>query len=415
MLKYSQNHDEVMFDQRYKVFNYEKYLQDCDQKQFNKLCMTEIVNADMMIANFGEETYVKSCREVLTTISDTFEKLHLENSIFVYILNYKNFIVATNDSIDDNDFAEMMHGFYEEYELATAQQTALSGISRFVLVFGKENMVDRAKSTLFVNRKRQDNFIVSTNQREQLIEETQKNVTIFELLNYAINNDKVIPFYQGLRNNKTGKIEKYEALMRIYGKDNNIYAPGFFLENAKSFKLYLALNRIIIDKSLTLFEKKDEELTLNISLFDVQSDEFRDWFFNRIKRHPTPSKVTLEFVETEDYKTNKLLYSFLKELREHDCKIAVDDFGAGFATYTSIISLKPDIIKIDGGIIKDLVTKPENQIIVDSICYMAKLINSQTVAEYVENEAIQNMVLKNDINFSQGYHFAKPTPFHQLS
>ncbi len=135
------------------------------------------------------------------------------------------------------------------------------------------------------------------------------------------------------------------------------------------------------------------------------------WFLQRLTKHTDPSKIIIEFVETENYNTNDVLTAFLREAREIGCKIAVDDFGVGFATYTSIVSLKPDIIKIDGDIIKNIDTSDENKMILDSICYMAKLIGAQMVAEFVENESIQQVVEQNNVRYSQGYHFSKPAIF----
>ncbi len=125
----------------------------------------------------------------------------------------------------------------------------------------------------------------------------------------------------------------------------------------------------------------------------------------------------IEFVETENYNLdhiNEILYGFLQDVRAVGCQIAVDDFGVGFATYTSIVSLRPNIIKIDGDIIRGLADSTEKQLIVDSICYMARLIGAKIVAEFVENADIQNVVEQNKIHFSQGYHFAKPVPLSSL-
>ncbi len=403
------------FDSRYQVFSYLKYLEDCESKCFDKICMTEVINADMSIASFGEERYVQSCREVLKKVNDTLKSLSLDELIFVYIFNYKNFIVATNDLISEKDFINLMHAFHNEYELSTSLHTRLNGVSRFVLVLEQDNMVDRAKSTLFVNKKSQDTFIIATDEKEQMLKETSKNIKNFDLINYAINNDRIVPFYQGIVKNNTGNFEKYEALMRIYDKDGKLYSPAAFLESAKKLKLYLPLSKIMLEKAMKDFKNKSSEVCLNISLFDIQSEEFKEWFINKIKKYPNPSRITVEFVETENYNNTNQLIDFLTEVRNIGCKIAIDDFGVGFATYTSIISLKPDIIKIDGDIIKNLLTTPENSIILDSICYMADLINSQTVSEFVENSAIQDIIMQNNIDYSQGYHFAKPMPMSELN
>ncbi len=409
----SENKVKPIIDKRFNQLSYEQFLIDSKTKKFNKMCMTQVMNADMMIATFGEEQYYKTSEEILESGNIAYRQLGIDHLIHVYIHSYKFFMAVANDDISDEAFYKLMRGFYEQYELANAQNTELGGVSRFAVVFG-DDLVDRAKSAFYMHRHLQNNFIEVSDEKIRLIEEREKNVAMFELLNYAITNDKVVPFYQGIHKNESGKINKYEALMRIYDQNGNICPPGFFLEYAKKLKMYLSLSKIVIEKALSDFENKKSKLSINISLLDIQSDEFNKWFLKRIKQFSDPSRITLEFVETEDYTNDGELKEFLDNVRKVGCKIAIDDFGVGYATYTSIVSLKPDIIKIDGGIIRNITKNKDNRIILESICYMARLIGSELVAEYVEDEEIQKIILEKEIHFSQGYYFAKPEKFENL-
>ncbi len=401
-------------DHRYNVASYEKFLHDLQDKQFNKMCMSEIVNADLMIASFGEEKYSHGVADVLQDIQNAVKALGLAEVVFVYAFTYKNFIIAATPLMPDEDFKKFIYGMYQQYELATSQATELAGISRFVVVFGEEDMIGRAKSTLYFYRKTQENFIISSNEKEIMFNEFLNNVEVFDLLNFAIKNDRIVPFYQGIVDNKTGKIVKYEALMRIFDKDNKMQTPAVFLGGAKTFKIYHHISKMMLDQAMTEFEDLPYELGLNISLYDVLSADFKAWFLDRIRKHPNPAQLTVEFVETENYSSDDVLVDFLTDVKKAGCKIALDDFGSGFATYSAIISLKPDYIKVDGSIIKNLINNPENKIILDSICYMAKLINAKIVAEFIETDAIQKVVLSCDVDKSQGYLFSKPLPLSEL-
>ncbi len=408
--------NEPLIDYRFNILSYEQYLKDLETYKFTKISMTEVINADMMIASFGENRYFKTCTEILHTGNAAYVQLGLDKIIHVYINTYKSFMAVANDDISDEDFLNLMRGFYEQYELINSKKTELGGISRFIIAFGSgEELIDRAKSALYMHRDQQVNFIVATDEKERLTRETEKNVALFSLLNYALTNDKVVPYYQGIYDNNLNEITRYEALMRIYDQEGNICPPGMFLDAAKEFKLYLPLSKKMLDKAMKDFEGKQSTLSINISMFDIQSKDFRDWFLNRVKEHTNPSKISIEFVETEDYNNDTELFEFLDNARKIGCKVAVYDFGVGFATYTSVISLKPEIIKIDGDIIKNLANNNENLIILESICYMARLINSELVAEFVEDKDIQEIVLNHNIKYSQGYHFAKPDKICNLN
>ncbi len=400
-------------DVRFNIKSYEQFLKDNEIYKFNKICMTEVVNADMMIACFDEQKYYRTSAEILAMGNAAYKQMGIGHLIHVYIHTYKTFMAVANDDMSDEDFYNLMKVNHEQYELIRGQQTGLSGVSRFAIAFG-DDLVNRCMSAYYVNKDLQNNFIEVKNEKEQLENEQEERIKIFDLLTYALENDRVVPFFQGLHNNNSGEINKYEALMRVIDENDKVYAPGYFLEESKKLKVYLSLSKVLIDKALKCFEDKESEVSINLSLYDIQSKNFRNWLLERLRQHPKPNKVIIEFVETENYSKNNKLFEFLIKVREIGCLIAVDDFGVGYATYTSIISLKPDIIKIDGDIIKTLETSNNSKIILDSICYMANLINSDTVAEFVENAEIQDIVLKNNIIHSQGYLFAKPEPFEAL-
>ncbi len=400
-------------DHRFGVPSFKKYKIDSQYKKFTKLCMTEIVNADMSIASFGEEVYYAGCSEVLEAVQSILSAYNMENVILLYNHSYKRFLLVADDTISDDAFKKIIEDMYENFQHANAKATPISGVSRFVLVFG-EDLVNRAMSTHYANRNSQINFVLENNEKEVCLADLTEKVEVFELIAYAIENNTITPFYQGIRNNKSGEINRFEALMRLYDEKGKMYSPGYFMRVAKEFKQYNTISKIMLEKALNDFTTTNKELCLNITLLDIKNDDFRTWFLDKIRHYPNPERLTLEFVETENYNTNSILFDFLKEARNIGCKIAADDFGSGFATLTSIISLRPDIIKIDGDIIKDLVESEEHRIILDSICFIARQINSHIVAEYVENDEVQKLLLEKGVEFSQGFHFATPKPLSDI-
>ncbi len=401
-------------DIRFNIKSYEQFLIDNEIYKFNKICMTEVVNADMMMASFDENQYYNTSTEILAMGNMAYVQMGLDKIIHVYIHSYKTFMAVANDDISDDDFYNLMKTNHQQYELIRGQQTGLSGVSRFAIAFG-DDLVNRCLSAYYANSDLQNNFIVVTNEKEKLASEREELVTILELLTNAIENDRVVPFFQGIYDNNSRVINKYEALMRVIDENGKIYPPGFFLDASKKLKMYLSLSKITIDKALKIFEGKESMLSINLSLYDIQTVAFREWLLERLKLHPTPKKVIIEFVESENYSKDKELFDFLIDAREIGCLIAVDDFGVGYATYSSIISLKPDIIKIDGDIISTLPTNNDSKIILSSICYIANLIGSETVAEFVEDCKIQNIIEKEKINYSQGYYFAKPESHESIT
>ncbi len=390
-----------------------QYKKDCETHEYDKICVTEVLNADLSITTYGKIVYKLGCTDVLNKVQMALKQHGIDACISLYTYGYKNFILAGTKDIGEQEFLGLMRAFYNEFENSVSKHVEVSGVSRFVVVLQKDHMLERALNTLAFNRDNQENFLIS-DQRLFTEDELDREALMFELLGKAVKENLIVPYYQGIRNNDTGEIDKYEALMRIVDVDGTVYPPGSFLEIAKKYKLYNRISQMMIDRAINEFKHRSESLSLNISLYDIRTPSFKKWFLDRLQTHPRPDLITLEFVETEDYNKDNALFDFVEMVRSFGCKVSVDDFGTGYATYAAIISLKPDYIKVDGQIIRDIVTKSENRIILQSICFMTDLIESQVIAEYVENEDIQNMLVAHKVAHSQGYHFSKPRPIDEL-
>lgn len=130
----------------------------------------------------------------------------------------------------------------------------------------------------------------------------------------------------------------------------------------------------------------------------------------RIRKSANPSKIVIEFVETEECAELNLVREFIKDVHDAGGLIAIDDFGSGYSTFNTIINLKPDLIKIDGSIISGIVENPVNLQVMKTICYLASSMGIGTIAEFVDSDAIQALIVENNVNHSQGYLFSVPSP-----
>ncbi len=394
------------------IANTAKFHIDLADKKFNKLCMTSVINADLSIAAYGEETYYAGCRDVLNNVQLALNQFNLADKIFLYSYNYSNFILAGNENISKEEFLGVMKQFYAQFESAASAQVEISAVSRFAVVLQEDRLIERALHALLNAKDTQDNFLITPDILD-VVSSIRTDAKILDLINFAMDGDRVVPYYQGIRNNKTGRLEKYEALMRIVDADGRVYSPYVFLDISKKYKIYNRLSQLMIKRAIKEFSDRDEQLSLNISAYDISSDAFRKWFFRQLDKCPISNKIVIEFVETENYQ-DELLFDFVEKVRSYGCKVSVDDFGSGYATYTSIISLSPSFIKIDGTIIKDIATSEKNVIILRSICFMADLIGAKIVAEFVENDEIQAVLEKYEVDYSQGYLYSKPSPIEEI-
>ncbi len=249
---------------------------------------------------------------------------------------------------------------------------------------------------------------------------SQYEETIFYIrkIRSAIDERRIIPYYQPVFDNKTREIVKVEALMRIQEKDGEILSPSKFLPIAKESGYYPLL-------TLRIFEevKKDIALipwdvSLNLSFSDLLNKEILESFLSLIengsKKLLLEHKIVLELLETEEIEVYEKLLPLLLDLKRKGVHLAIDDFGAGYSNLLRLIELEVDFIKIDASIIKNLPESEKARNLVRAVVSFARSAGIKTIAEFVADERIFNLVCELGVDFSQGYYFSPPLPLEDL-
>mgnify|MGYP001397716096 CR=1 FL=1 len=238
----------------------------------------------------------------------------------------------------------------------------------------------------------------------------KNNILWTKVIKSALKNDMVVPYYQPIYNNQTGKIEKYEALMRImHGK--KLITPYHFMDIAKRTKYYPHLTGAMIKKSFDLFSKTRNILSINLSVEDIANKETLEDIYEYLEAYMIGDRITFEIVESEGIENYEEVESFIRNVKEIGCSVAIDDFGSGYSNFEYLMKLKADYIKIDGSIISKICEDESALSVTEAIVTFAARNSMQTVAEFVSNEAIQAKVLELGVNYSQGYLFGKPSSY----
>ncbi|WP_024787227.1 MULTISPECIES: EAL domain-containing protein [unclassified Lebetimonas] len=245
---------------------------------------------------------------------------------------------------------------------------------------------------------------------KDLAQSFEKNQKTLNILEKAMREDRIIPYFQPIVDNKTQKIVKYESLIRMIDENGKVYSPGEFLDVAKSVNIYKNLTLIVFEKTLNLFKERKEEVSLNLSLEDFEDDNIKEKIYKLIKNFPEPERITIELLENEDIASDSYILSYLQKLKNYGVKIFIDDFGSGYSNFSYLFKFQIDGLKIDGSLIKNILKDKKSQMIVQTMVEFAKKGNMVTVAEYVENREIFEFIKKLGVDYSQGYYFSAPKP-----
>lgn len=401
-------------DARLRLSNVLKYKEDRKLEKYDKLCMMQMENDDMLISFAGLDAYLDNTLEILGKIQAFLVHEHYDHDISFYCVTQSIFFLAGKEALSKTRFEQIMREIYENFHFYKSNVLGLSQMARFVVVMKQKDMLQGGLNALQATKDIQSRFVIC-DEKSSLTLSYAEELRVIELLNYAIYNDRVVPYYQGIRDNHDGRIHYYEALMRLIGADGEVTPPAVFLAIAKKYRLYSTLSHMMIKRVLRDFRDRPESVSINISAYDVNSKDFVNWFFSQLGEFPEPVRITVEFVESEDFRESDEFMAFVKRLRKAGCKISVDDFGTGYSSLEEVIRLEPDYIKVDGSIICGLKDKPKNMVLLKTIIFLARQLRLKTIAEFVENEATQALLEENGMDYSQGYLFSRPQPLENLS
>ncbi len=272
-----------------------------------------------------------------------------------------------------------------------------------------ENVLENAKYGIKLLKSSNKQIIFANNLADKEHLQALENIRILKMVKTAIENNKIISYFQPIIDNKTQEIVKYESLVRLVDENDKILSPFFFLDVSKQGKYYTAITSMVLDNAFGALKLTDKDISINLSALDIEKEAIRKKFYSLLERHKDSAKrIVIELLEDEAFKDFEVIKAFIKKVKALGVKIAIDDFGSGYSNFERLLDYQPDILKIDATLVKNIATSHFSLSTVKTMVIFAKEQNMQVIAEYVENEEIYNILCSLDVDYSQGYYFGKP-------
>ena len=190
--------------------------------------------------------------------------------------------------------------------------------------------------------------------------------------------------------------------------NGSIIPPVNFISVAKQNRIYCKITKYVVINTLYTISQYSIPCSLNISIDDIQNEKTLDMLYQMFDEFKHNNLLTIELLETEDFKDYRVVYDFCIKVRSYGIKIALDDFGAGYSNFSHILNLPVDYIKIDASLISNIDRDKHSQIMVETIVGLARKLNIQTIAEFVSSKEILDTVKKLNVDYAQGYYIGKP-------
>ena len=183
-----------------------------------------------------------------------------------------------------------------------------------------------------------------------------------------------------------------------------------------------SLEGVVVESTFNWFSENRVALdglgmcSINLSGNTLSDESFSDFLLEQFVKYRIPSeKICFEITETAAIANldiaQRFIHSFSNELR---CKFSLDDFGTGLSSFAYLKNFAVDILKIDGGFIRDISDNRISESMVAAITQVAMVMELETVAEYVENDKTRELVANLGVHYAQGHAVGRPTPLEDV-
>ena len=215
---------------------------------------------------------------------------------------------------------------------------------------------------------------------------------------------------------------RYEILLRMKDSEGSQIASSALISAAERYQMMPQIDRWVISNTLariaanpSVIEDLGAEFSINLSGQSLSDDDILQFIEDEIQEAGLPP-VSIGFEVTESAAVSNLskAQKFITELRDHGCRIALDDFGAGLSSFAYLKNFSVDVLKIDGGFIRDITDNRISESMVAAITQVAKVMELVTVAEYVECEKTRRLITELGVDFAQGHAIGKPVSLNDV-
>jgi diguanylate cyclase (GGDEF)-like protein/PAS domain S-box-containing protein len=232
----------------------------------------------------------------------------------------------------------------------------------------------------------------------------------------ALVNDAFVLYSQPVMSLRGDPVPRCELLLRMLGENGDVIPPGSFLYIAERFDLIQDIDRWVVSRAIEILGEqqatgRDMVLCVNLSAKSVTDPELPDHIANELQAHDADGRgLCFEVTETAAVVNIDRARQFARRVGELGCEFALDDFGAGFASFYYLKHLAFDLLKIDGEFVTDLANSVTNKLVVKAVVDIARGLGKRTIAEFVEDAETLELLRGMGVDFAQGFYVAKPAP-----
>lgn len=315
---------------------------------------------------------------------------------------------------------EMLNNYQYGANLRRASVGCSIGIS---LIDGREISAEehliQADKASFVAKTRGRNLVHVYDPLDKHREELRQSIDWAHRVRQAINEDRLELYIQPIREVVTGKINHFEALLRLHTQEPiGIVTPGFFIPAVEKAGQMHILDRWVIKRAIELLASHAwlNQLAVNLSGRAFADPDMPAFVEAQLHEQGiSPARIIFEITETASVANINETQRMINQLRSLGCRFALDDFGTGFCSFHYLRHLPADYLKLDGSYIKNIADNELDLAMVRSMNEIAHILGKKTIAECVENAAILEHLTAIGVDYVQGHTIGRASPLAHYS
>jgi diguanylate cyclase (GGDEF)-like protein len=218
------------------------------------------------------------------------------------------------------------------------------------------------------------------------------------------------------------EVRHFELLLRMVDEDGRLVLPMAFIPAAERYALMPQIDSWVVETALGMCgdylsqaSRSSCVFAMNLSGVSLKSPKFRSHLVSLLQdKNHLGDHLCFEITETAAIGNLAVVNDFIQELKAIGCKFALDDFGSGLSSFTYLKNLNVDYLKIDGAFVKDMANDSVDYSMVEAIHRIGRQIGLTTIAEYVESDAVMDLLRKIGVDLAQGNHLHRPEPLETL-
>lgn len=232
----------------------------------------------------------------------------------------------------------------------------------------------------------------------------------------AIKENRFVLYYQPIMRIADRSITHYECLLRMVGEDGGIINPAKFVEVAEQTGLINQIDQCVIElafsKMAELLEQGcDIKLSINLSAEMLSNPEAFTIISRFLKQYRLDAKhFIFEVTETQAVTRLQAAHDLIMQIEGIGGSFALDDFGVGFSSMSYLKQLPVNYLKIDGSFVKNIINSRDDQLFVKAINSVGQGMGIKTIAEFVENQEILEVLADMGVDYAQGYGVGRAMP-----